>query len=96
MCLVILTIFCGGTWRLATNFFAASSPPNQPCCGNAFAGLGFEDAEEMAAKADLVREIRRTMERRGLTQVHVAKLTGVRNQLRVKVRRLEVCRHVRP
>ena len=31
----------------------------------------------MAAKAGLVREIRRTMERRGLTQVQVSKLTRV-------------------
>ena len=45
--------------------------------GNIYADLGFEDAEEMAAKASLVREIRRTMDRRGLTQVKVAKLTGV-------------------
>jgi predicted XRE-type DNA-binding protein len=45
--------------------------------GNVYADLGFDDAEEMAAKAGLVREIRRTMDRRGLTQVQVAKLTGV-------------------
>ena len=45
--------------------------------GNIYADLGFEDAEEMAAKASLVREIRRTMDQRGLTQVTVAKLTGV-------------------
>lgn len=31
----------------------------------------------MTAKAGLVREIRRTMDRRGLTQVQVSKLTGV-------------------
>jgi predicted XRE-type DNA-binding protein len=45
--------------------------------GNVYADLGFEDPEEMAAKAGLVREIRRTMERRGLTQVQVSKLTSV-------------------
>lgn len=45
--------------------------------GNVYADLGFDDAEEMAAKAGLVREIRRTMDRRSLTQVQVAKLTGV-------------------
>ena len=45
--------------------------------GNVYADLGFEDPEEMAAKAGLVREIRRTMERRGLTQVQVSKLTRV-------------------
>ncbi len=45
--------------------------------GNIYADLGFDDAEEMAAKAGFVREIRRTMDRRGLTQVHLAKKTGV-------------------
>ncbi len=42
-----------------------------------YADLGFDDAEEMAAKASMVREIRRTMDRRGLTQVQVSKVTGV-------------------
>ena len=45
--------------------------------GNVYADLGFVEAEEMAAKASLVREIRRTMDRRSLTQVQVSKLTGV-------------------
>jgi len=45
--------------------------------GNVYADLGFDDPEEMAAKAGLVREIRRTMDRRSLTQVQVAKLTDV-------------------
>jgi len=45
--------------------------------GNIYADLGFDDSEEMVAKAGLVREIRRTMDRRGLTQAQVTKLTGV-------------------
>jgi len=45
--------------------------------GNIYADLGLDHAEELAAKAELVREIRRTMDRRSLTQLQVAKLTGV-------------------
>ena len=45
--------------------------------GNVYADLGYPDPEEMAAKANLVREIRATMEARGLSQTAAAKVMGL-------------------
>ena len=45
--------------------------------GNVFAELGFPDAEERFAKANLVIEIARTSQARRLTQVKAAKLMGI-------------------
>lgn len=45
--------------------------------GNVFADLGFEDADEMQFKAELVVRIRTAIEERGLTQAQAAKLIGV-------------------
>jgi len=44
---------------------------------NIFADLGFPNPDEMLAKSELVRQINRIIERRGLTQVAAAKLLGV-------------------
>ena len=44
---------------------------------NVFADLGFPNADEMLAKAELLRQINRLIEKRGLTQVQAAKLLGV-------------------
>src|SRR5262249_25149340 len=48
-----------------------------PSSGNVFADLGFPNAEEELFKADLVRQIIRAMQRRGLTQARTAKILGV-------------------
>ena len=51
--------------------------PVTPSSGNVFADLGFPNAEEELFKADLVRQIIRAMQRRGLTQARTAKILGV-------------------
>lgn len=45
--------------------------------GNVFADLGYEDAEEALAKADLARAIGAIIEERGLTQAQAAAVLGV-------------------
>ena len=45
--------------------------------GNVFADLGFTDAEELAAKADLARAIRQLIDTRALSQREAAPLVGV-------------------
>ena len=45
--------------------------------GNVFADLGFEDADELSFKTQLVFRIQRAIETRGLTQTEAAKLVGV-------------------
>jgi len=45
--------------------------------GNVYADLGYPDAEEMLAKADLVSEIGRIIRARRLTQVQAAALMGI-------------------
>lgn len=48
-----------------------------PSSGNVFADLELADADELAAKADLARAIRRLIETRGLSQREAAPLVGV-------------------
>ncbi|MCI0349905.1 MAG: helix-turn-helix domain-containing protein, partial [Acidobacteriales bacterium] len=45
--------------------------------GNVFADLGFPNAEEMLAKAELAQKITAIIERRRLTQVRAAEVLGV-------------------
>ena len=45
--------------------------------GNVYADLGYENAEEMLVKAQLVSKIAEIIQRRGLTQVEAAKLLGL-------------------
>lgn len=45
--------------------------------GNVFADLGYADAEEALAKAELARAIGAIIEERGLTQAQAATLLGV-------------------
>ncbi|MBI1738259.1 MAG: XRE family transcriptional regulator [Acidobacteria bacterium] len=45
--------------------------------GNVFADLGFPNAEEMLAKAELAHKITAIIQRRGLTQARAAALLGV-------------------
>lgn len=45
--------------------------------GNVFADIGLEDAEELLLKAKLVTKISQLIEKKGLTQVEIAKRTGL-------------------
>ncbi|HEX9769697.1 MAG TPA: helix-turn-helix transcriptional regulator [Kiloniellales bacterium] len=45
--------------------------------GNVYADLGYENAEEMLVKAQLVSKIAEIIQRMGLTQVEAAKLLGL-------------------
>jgi predicted XRE-type DNA-binding protein len=45
--------------------------------GNVFTDLGFDDAEEMLAKAKLVQAISRTMADRNMTQTQLAEVLGI-------------------
>jgi predicted XRE-type DNA-binding protein len=45
--------------------------------GNVFADLGLENAEELKARADLIRQINRIIKSRGLTQAEVATTVGL-------------------
>ncbi len=42
----------------------------------AFADLGFGNAEELRVRADLIRQVNKTIKQRGLTQSEVARLIG--------------------
>lgn len=53
-----------------------------PSSGNVFADLGLPDAEELDTKVRLGAAICRVVERRGLTQAHVAALLDI-NQPKV-------------
>jgi predicted XRE-type DNA-binding protein len=46
--------------------------------GNVFEDMGFPDAEERLAKAELARVIRKVLKERALTQVQAAELLGVK------------------
>jgi predicted XRE-type DNA-binding protein len=45
--------------------------------GNVFADLGLPNAEERLLKANIVNELHRLINQRGLTQVKAAKLIGI-------------------
>lgn len=45
--------------------------------GNVFADLGFANAEEMLAKAELAQRINAILQRRRLTQTEAARLLGI-------------------
>jgi predicted XRE-type DNA-binding protein len=51
-------------------------PNVTPSSGNVFADLGFQNADELLAKAELVRQISNAIEDRGLTQKEAAAVTG--------------------
>lgn len=48
-----------------------------PADGNVFETLGFPDAEELKAKAELVIQIIQIIEERGLRQVEAAEIMGI-------------------
>ena len=53
------------------------SPEFEVSSGNVFADLGLPHPAELQAKADLMFEISRTIEERGLTQAEAAEILGV-------------------
>ncbi len=52
-------------------------PEHTVSSGNVFEDLGLPDSDEMLVKAELVLQISRIIEERGLTQVEAAELLGV-------------------
>jgi predicted XRE-type DNA-binding protein len=52
--------------------------PIHPGTGNVFADVGFDNAEEMQLRADLVHQLREIVARRRLTQMDAAKLLGIK------------------
>ena len=48
-----------------------------PSSGNVFADLGLPDAEELQAKAEIIGQIYKIREKRGLKQKEMAELMGV-------------------
>ena len=46
-------------------------------CGNVFADLGFDNADEMLAKAELVRQISLSIEQRNLSEEKTVKLLEI-------------------
>jgi predicted XRE-type DNA-binding protein len=53
-----------------------SLPPHEVGSGNVFADVGRENADELLAKAELVRQISVAIEERGITQAQAADLLG--------------------
>ena len=49
----------------------------KPSSGNVFADLGLPDAEETLAKAEIVRQIDKTIKKKKLTQTKAAKILGI-------------------
>jgi predicted XRE-type DNA-binding protein len=52
------------------------TPDVTPSSGNVFADLGLQNAEELLAKAELVRQISKAIEARSLTQKEAAAVIG--------------------
>lgn len=74
----------GADWQRYTNFAATARSARLPprvrrSSGNVFRDLGFdaEEAENLRVRADLMIELSRIIEARGLTQAAAAKLLGV-------------------
>ena len=57
---------------------------------NVLAGLGFEDAEELSAKAMLAFELNELIEKRGLSQIEAAAITGMTQPKVSQVRRYKL------
>ncbi len=53
------------------------TPRFEVSSGNVFADIGLRNPEELQAKADLVYEISRTIEEKGLTQAQAAEILGI-------------------
>ncbi len=50
-------------------------------CGNVFADLGFDNPDEMLAKAELVRQISLWIEQHNLSQEKTAELLGIEKSI---------------
>lgn len=57
---------------------------------NVLVDLGFEDAEELSAKATLALKLNELIEKRGLSQVEAATLTGMTQPKVSQVRRYKL------
>ena len=57
---------------------------------NVLVDLGFEDAEELTAKASLAVKLNELVERRGLSQTEVAAITGMTQPKVSQVRRYKL------
>ena len=57
---------------------------------NVLADLGFEDAEELSAKATLALKLNELIEKRGLSQIEAAALTGMTQPKVSQVRRYKL------
>ena len=57
---------------------------------NVLVDLGFEDAEELTAKASLAVKLNELVERRGLSQTEVAAITGMTQPKVSQVRRCKL------
>jgi predicted XRE-type DNA-binding protein len=65
--------------------------------GNVFQDMGMRDADELLAKAELARLVRREIRGRGLTQVEAASLLGIQQPdvsdlMRGKLSRFSIAR----
>jgi predicted XRE-type DNA-binding protein len=66
------------------------SKRSQKGTNNVLVDLGFEDAEELTAKASLAVKLNELVERRGLSQTEVAEITGMTQPKVSQVRRYKL------
>ena len=66
------------------------SKRSQKGTDNVLVDLGFEDAEELTAKASLAVKLNELVERRGLSQTEVAAITGMTQPKVSQVRRYKL------
>ena len=64
-----------------------SSQESPPGTGNVLVDLGFDDAEELSAKAALALKLNELIEQRGLSQTEAAAITGMTQPKISQVRR---------
>ena len=63
---------------------------NSQGTGNVLIDLGFDDAEELSAKAALALKLNTLVEKRGLTQAETAAITGMTQPKVSQVRRFKL------
>ena len=94
-----MAAFVSGTGKLQKEIIAMSvkREPIEKSCGNVFADLGLEDAEELQAKAIMAVAILKIIKHRRLTQTKAAELLGTSQAhiSRIKNGNLEGCTYDR-
>ena len=65
-------------------------PLNIQAIDNVLVDLGFEDAEDLSAKAILAVKLNELVEKRGLSQIEAAKITGMTQPKISQVRRYKL------